>query len=76
MGYQITHFDISEDMISESCRVSRKVILSASNKACMSATWLNYSLKKLIQSVVILLFYFLCALIIEINIYLPPGRNV
>lgn len=98
MGYQVTHFDISEDMIekakakskeannivfikgdaknlglfkdnqfdlvinfdgaisfsgknanlviSESCRVGRKVILSVSNKACMSATWLNYSLKK------------------------------
>lgn len=34
-------------VISESCRVGKKVILTVSNKACMTATWLNYSLSKL-----------------------------
>lgn len=33
-------------VISETCRVGKKVILSVSNKACMAATWLNYSLEK------------------------------
>lgn len=33
-------------VISETCRVGKKVILSVSNKACMTATWLNYSLEK------------------------------
>mgnify|MGYP001386748565 CR=1 FL=1 len=33
-------------VISESCRVSKnKLIITASNKACMIATWINYSLK-------------------------------
>lgn len=32
-------------IIAESCRVSRKrLLLSASNKGCMAATWLNYSM--------------------------------
>lgn len=35
----------SAKVISESCRVTRKKLLaSASNKGCMIATWLNYSL--------------------------------
>ena len=34
-------------MISEICRVGKKVILSVSSKSCMTATWLNYSLTKL-----------------------------
>ena len=35
------------NVISEICRVGRKVILSVSSKSCMTATWLNYSLTKL-----------------------------
>lgn len=34
-------------VIAEICRVGRKVMLSVSNKACMAATWLNYSLEAL-----------------------------
>ncbi len=34
-------------VISEICRVSKKVMLSVSSKSCMTATWLNYSLTKL-----------------------------
>ena len=34
-------------VISEICRVGKKVMLSVSNKSCMTATWLNYSLSKL-----------------------------
>jgi len=34
-------------VISEICRVGRKVLLSVSSKSCMTATWLNYSLSKL-----------------------------
>ena len=34
------------DVISEICRVGRKVMLSVSSKSCMTATWLNYSLTK------------------------------
>lgn len=34
-------------VISEICRVARKVLLSVSSKSCMTATWLNYSLSKL-----------------------------
>ena len=34
-------------VISEICRVGRKVMLSVSSKSCMTATWLNYSLTKL-----------------------------
>lgn len=36
----------ADDVISEACRVGKKVMLSASSKACMVATWLNYSLTK------------------------------
>ncbi len=36
----------ADDVISEACRVGKKVMLSASSKACMAATWLNYSLTK------------------------------
>lgn len=35
------------NVISEICRVGKKVILSVSSKSCMTATWLNYSLTKL-----------------------------
>ena len=34
-------------VISEACRVGKKVMLSVSSKSCMTATWLNYSLTKL-----------------------------
>lgn len=34
-------------VISEICRVGKKVMLSVSSKSCMTATWLNYSLTKL-----------------------------
>ena len=34
-------------VISEICRVGKKVMLSVSSKSCMTATWLNYSLSKL-----------------------------
>lgn len=34
----------SGNVISEICRVGKKVILSVSSKSCMTATWLNYSL--------------------------------
>ena len=34
-------------VIAEICRVGKKVMLSVSNKSCMTATWLNYSLTKL-----------------------------
>ncbi len=37
----------ANDIISEICRVGRKVLLSVSSKSCMTATWLNYSLSKL-----------------------------
>ncbi len=32
------------DVISEICRVGKKVLLSVSSKSCMTATWLNYCL--------------------------------
>lgn len=35
------------DVISEICRVGKKVMLSVSSKSCMTATWLNYSLTRL-----------------------------
>lgn len=35
------------NVISEICRVGKKVMLSVSSKSCMAATWLNYSLTKL-----------------------------
>ena len=35
------------NVISEICRVGKKVMLSVSSKSCMTATWLNYSLGKL-----------------------------
>ena len=34
-------------VISEICRVGKKVMLSVSSKSCMTATWLNYSLTTL-----------------------------
>lgn len=34
-------------VISEICRVGKRVMLSVSSKSCMTATWLNYSLSKL-----------------------------
>ena len=34
-------------VISEICRTGKRVMLSVSNKACMTATWLNYSMEKL-----------------------------
>lgn len=34
----------ANEVIEETCRVGKKAILSVSNKACMTATWLNYSL--------------------------------
>ena len=34
-------------VISEICRVGKKVMLSVSSKSCMTATWLNYCLTKL-----------------------------
>ncbi len=34
-------------VISEICRVGKKVMLSVSNKCCMVATWLNYSMEVL-----------------------------
>lgn len=37
----------ADKVISECCRVGKKVILTTSNKACMTATWLNYSMEKL-----------------------------
>lgn len=37
----------ANDVLSEICRVGKKVILSVSSKSCMTATWLNYSLTKL-----------------------------
>lgn len=37
----------ANDVISEVCRVGKKVMLSVSSKSCMTATWLNYSLTKL-----------------------------
>ncbi len=37
----------AEKVISEVCRVGKKVMLSVSSKSCMTATWLNYSLAKL-----------------------------
>jgi len=36
----------SSRIIAEICRVGKKVMLSVSNKSCMTATWLNYSLTK------------------------------
>ena len=35
------------NVITEICRVGKKVMLSVSSKSCMTATWLNYSLTKL-----------------------------
>ena len=35
------------EVISEVCRVGKKIMLSVSSKSCMVATWLNYSLSKL-----------------------------
>jgi len=35
------------NVISEICRVGKKVMLSVSSKSCMTATWLNYSITKL-----------------------------
>lgn len=35
------------DVISEICRVGKKVLLSVSSKSCMTATWLNYCLSTL-----------------------------
>lgn len=35
------------NVISEICRVGKKVMLSVSSKSCMTATWLNYCLTKL-----------------------------
>lgn len=37
----------ADNVISEICRVGKKVMLSVSSKSCMTATWLNYSLTKL-----------------------------
>ena len=37
----------ADKVISEICRVGKKVMLSVSSKSCMTATWLNYSLTKL-----------------------------
>ncbi len=37
----------AEKVISEVCRVGKKVMLSVSSKRCMTATWLKYSLAKL-----------------------------
>lgn len=37
----------ANNVISEICRVGKKVMLSVSSKSCMTATWLNYSLTKL-----------------------------
>lgn len=37
----------ANQVISEICRVGKKVMLSVSNKACMTATWLNYSMETL-----------------------------
>lgn len=37
----------ANNVISEICRVGKKVLLSVSSKSCMAATWLNYSLSKL-----------------------------
>ena len=36
----------SNKVIEESCRVGKKLMLTVSNKSCMVATWLNYSLSK------------------------------
>ena len=35
------------NVISEICRVGKKVMLSVSSKSCMTGTWLNYSITKL-----------------------------
>lgn len=37
----------ADTVITEICRVGKKVMLSVSSKSCMTATWLNYSLTKL-----------------------------
>jgi SAM-dependent methyltransferase len=37
----------SPKVLSEACRVGKKILLSVSSKSCMAATWLNYSLSKL-----------------------------
>ena len=37
----------ADRVISEICRVGRKILISVSSKSCMTATWLNYSLSKL-----------------------------
>lgn len=37
----------ASNVISEICRVGKKVLLSVSSKSCMTATWLNYSFTKL-----------------------------
>lgn len=37
----------ADNVISEICRVGKKVMLSVSSKSCMTATWLNYCLTKL-----------------------------
>ena len=37
----------ADKVVSECCRVGKMVILSVSNKACMTATWLNYSIENL-----------------------------
>lgn len=34
----------ADDVIAEACRVGKKVMFSVSSKACMVATWLNYSM--------------------------------
>ena len=37
----------ADKVISEICRVGKKIMLSVSSKSCMVATWLNYSLSEL-----------------------------
>lgn len=37
----------ADDVIAEACRVGKKAMFSVSSKACMAATWLNYSMTKL-----------------------------
>lgn len=37
----------ADKVISEVCRVGKKVMLSVSSKSCMTATWLNYSMSNL-----------------------------
>ncbi|WP_051569297.1 class I SAM-dependent methyltransferase [Alkaliphilus transvaalensis] len=40
--------DEASNVIAESCRVTKKkLLISVSNKACMVATWLNYSMQSL-----------------------------